>query len=166
MADKEETSTDRGQAGKPVIAAVDFSAFSKATVLWAAEYACFRQSPLLVLHVVHDPAHEPGHYRSEDDDWSEPMSNIAERMMDEFMTDLRNEHPDNTTLQNAKPVLVNGLPAGRIVEISDRENACLAVVGSCGRTGLKHALIGSVAEEVVQHSKVPVTVVKQADTAE
>ncbi len=146
----------------PVLAAVDFSADSEAAVLWAADYAACKLVPLLILHVVHDPAHDPGHYREKDDDWSEPMANIAERKMDEFLQRLRTDHPGQDVLKEAKPVIVSGLPAGRIVEFAEREKACLITVGSRGRTGLEHVLIGSVAEDVIQHSLIPVTVVKQA----
>lgn len=161
MTQKDATDEATGQAIQPVLAAVDFSSDSEAAVLWAADYAARRRAALLVLHVVHDPAHDPGHYRSDQDNFSEPMSSIAERMMDEFMEQLSAAHPGNQVLQDARLLIVRGLPASRIIEVAGRDDACLITVGSCGRTGLEHALLGSIAEEVVQQSPIPVTVVKQ-----
>jgi nucleotide-binding universal stress UspA family protein len=56
--------------------------------------------------------------------------------------------------------LVAGLPPGRIVEVAAEIGAELVVLGSRGRTGLAHVLLGSVAERVVQTAPMPVTVVK------
>ena len=42
--------------------------------------------------------------------------------------------------------------------------ADLIVMGTHGRTGIKHALIGSVAERVVRHAPCPVLVVRASGT--
>jgi nucleotide-binding universal stress UspA family protein len=57
-------------------------------------------------------------------------------------------------------MLVSGLPSGRITEVANEIGADLIVVGSRGRTGLPHVMLGSVAERVVQIARTPVTVVK------
>jgi nucleotide-binding universal stress UspA family protein len=49
-----------------------------------------------------------------------------------------------------------------IVERARMDNAGLIVIGSHGRQGLSHALIGSVAEKVVQHAPCAVLVVPVA----
>jgi nucleotide-binding universal stress UspA family protein len=46
--------------------------------------------------------------------------------------------------------LLQGLVAGEIVEFATREGYDLIVMGSHGRTGLQHLLLGSVAERVVR----------------
>jgi universal stress protein A len=50
--------------------------------------------------------------------------------------------------------------AGYILEILDKLGCDLIVMGTHGRTGLKHLLFGSVAEEVVRRAHCPVMVVK------
>ena len=57
-------------------------------------------------------------------------------------------------------VIVKGIPATRILEIAETRHARLIVMGSQGRTGLPHLLLGSKAERVVQMSPIPVTIVK------
>jgi nucleotide-binding universal stress UspA family protein len=50
----------------------------------------------------------------------------------------------------------------QILAAGDRLNADLIVMGTHGRTGLRRALLGSVAEEVLRRSHRPVLVVPQA----
>lgn len=49
-----------------------------------------------------------------------------------------------------------GPPAATIVEFAKEELADLIVMGTRGRTGLSHVLLGSVAEEVVRRAPCPV----------
>lgn len=64
-----------------------------------------------------------------------------------------------------KVVMVNGPPAQRITETAEKEAADLIVMGTHGRTGLRHMLIGSVAERVVRHATCPVLVVPRQTEA-
>ena len=54
---------------------------------------------------------------------------------------------------------LNGSPAREIVAHAEKTDADLIVVGSHGRSGLHHALLGSVAERVMQKARRPVLVV-------
>lgn len=53
-----------------------------------------------------------------------------------------------------------GDPGGEIVRFADEIKAGLIVMPSLGRTGLKHLLIGSVAERVVRLATCPVLVLR------
>lgn len=152
------TSSKRMQ---PILVAIDFSDDSEAALLWASNYTKCTESPLIILHVVHDPADAPGFYRSEEDDWAEPMAAVANRMATDFMKKMYDKHPTLSPLKEAHLEFVQGLPPGRIVEYAEKEQAQIIVLGSCGRSGLSHILLGSVAERVAQISKIPVVIVKQ-----
>jgi nucleotide-binding universal stress UspA family protein len=52
-----------------------------------------------------------------------------------------------------------GLPQHEIIKIAKEWKADLIVIGTHGRTGLMHLLMGSVAEYIVRHSPLPVMVV-------
>jgi nucleotide-binding universal stress UspA family protein len=52
-----------------------------------------------------------------------------------------------------------GDPFSEICQTAEREPVDLIVMGSHGRTGLAHVLLGSVAERVVRHARCPVLVV-------
>jgi nucleotide-binding universal stress UspA family protein len=88
------------------------------------------------------------------------MSEVAEEMMADFLNQMRADNPDVSQLRSLEVKLVPGLPPGRIVEVARQISASLVVVGSRGRTGLPHILLGSVAERVAQTAPMPVVVVK------
>ena len=144
----------------PVLVATDFSPDSEAALLWAAETAALLRAPLIVMHAVHDPADAAGFYRRDKEDVGVPMTEVAEKMMIAFLDEARKDHPKLKALKNAVPVVVAGLPSGRIVEVAKREGAQMIVVGSRGLTGLTHVLVGSVAERVAQLAPMPVVIVK------
>lgn len=53
-----------------------------------------------------------------------------------------------------------GAPAKEIVDFAETEPVDHVVIGSHGRSGVRRILLGSVAEVVVRHAPVPVTVVR------
>lgn len=53
-----------------------------------------------------------------------------------------------------------GTPAQEILEYAERDPVDHVVIGSHGRSGVARILLGSVAEVVVRHSPVPVTVAR------
>lgn len=55
--------------------------------------------------------------------------------------------------------LVEGVPYREVVRMSDELSADLIVMGTHGRTGIRHLLLGSVAERVVRSARVPVITV-------
>ena len=62
-------------------------------------------------------------------------------------------------------VILEGHPADKILKFAEQEGMDFIVMGTLGRTGLERFLLGSIAEKVVRHSKIPVMVVK-GETAE
>ncbi|WP_406670895.1 universal stress protein [Methanolobus sp. ZRKC4] len=57
-------------------------------------------------------------------------------------------------------VTLEGNPSHEIIEFADNNNIDLIVMGTLGKRGLDHFLLGSVAENVIRNSKVPVLVVR------
>ena len=58
-------------------------------------------------------------------------------------------------------VVVHGVPFHEIVETAKTQKVDLIVMGTHGRTGLQHVLLGSVAEKVVRLAPCPVLVARQ-----
>ena len=56
--------------------------------------------------------------------------------------------------------VVEGVPKTAILDYIDEAGMDMVVMGTHGRTGLDHYLIGSVAEKVVRRSPVPVVTVR------
>ncbi|MDD2341051.1 MAG: universal stress protein [Tissierellia bacterium] len=59
-----------------------------------------------------------------------------------------------------EPVFLKGIPADKILGYAEENNIDFIVMGTHGLTGIQRYLIGSVAETVVRHSKVPVMVIR------
>ncbi|WP_445475240.1 universal stress protein [Methanococcoides methylutens] len=57
-------------------------------------------------------------------------------------------------------IVLEGHPAEEIIKYAEENKMDLIVMGSLGKTGLTRLLLGSVAEEVLRHSKVDVMVSK------
>jgi nucleotide-binding universal stress UspA family protein len=65
----------------------------------------------------------------------------------------------------AETHLLAGIPYVEIVKRAEEIQADMIVIGTHGRTGMKHMLIGSVAERVVRTSSCPVLTVRHPDHA-
>jgi nucleotide-binding universal stress UspA family protein len=145
----------------PLLVPVDFSADSEAALVYASELATLLRTPLLVLHVVHDPGEAPGYYSVKGRrKHMRKLEDVAGDMLKQFMQEVSSRNPKMKAIANAKTKLVTGLPVNRILEVADKAKAGMIVMGSQGRTGLAHALVGSKAEQVVRLARIPVTIVK------
>jgi len=145
-----------------LLVAVDFSPYSEQALCFAGQLAEKLKAQLLVLHVIHDPAEAPGFYaqKGKKKKFLKSMEEAAEEMMEEFLLKMRQAYPDLVPINTAKPLLVVGTPATRIVEVAEKKQVSMIIMGSHGRTGLAYLLAGSKVQGVVQLSSVPVTVVK------
>ena len=107
----------------PVLIAVDFSQESEAVLNWASDYADVIGAPLEILHVVHDPAGSPGTYKSQDKDPLEPMADVAERKLKQFLERIIGDNPNQPSLSGANLLCVEGLPASKIVDVAQARGA-------------------------------------------
>jgi len=145
----------------PILVPVDFSPYSEAALLFAAEQAECLGRPLLILHVIHDPGDMPGYYsRAMKKKQLNRIEGGASAMFRKFLHKLVKHHPKLKALKRADSMLVKGLPTTRILKVAEKRGADRIVIGSKGLTGIKHLLMGSVAERVAQLAEVPVTIVK------
>ncbi|WP_135305380.1 universal stress protein [Haloarcula amylovorans] len=85
--------------------------------------------------------------------WTEAESERATEAVEDTVAEL----PDAIAVET---VVREGVPRTEILEYVEDEGIDLVVMGTHGRTGLDHYLIGSVAEKVVRRSPVPVTTVR------
>ena len=64
-------------------------------------------------------------------------------------------------IQNiVEPIILFGEPFVEIIKTAKDKNIDLIVIGTHGRTGLAHMLIGSVAEKIVRKAPCPVLTIK------
>ena len=155
---KEEITAAEGV--RPILVAVDFSSDSKAAFIWGLKHAALMAAPLILLHVIHDPAENPGFYNKEGHSALLPLRDVALEKMEAFMRSVLADHVETDDKPSIEKMLVDGLPSGRIVDVANQQNAQLIVMGTRGRTGLPSLLLGSVAKQVLKESATPVVIAK------
>ena len=157
-----ENSSPAEDTTRPILVPVDFSPSSECALAWAARAARCLNAPLLVLHVVHDPEAAPGYYQraKKHKKHLRRMEEAAQEMMVDFVSTAHENHPEIPAPEDLSQQLIAGLPTTRILEVAEHTGAQLIVMGSRGRTGLNHVLLGSKAEKIAQLSPIPVTIVK------
>src|ERR1035437_3371317 len=133
-----------------ILVATDFSPYASNALEWARSLAGAFGAKLVLLHVIDVfSLAVTGGVRAGID----PLS-ILSKEAHQCMGELKTLIPDaQTDVREASP------PAA-IVEVALELNCQMIVMGTHGRSGLEHLLMGSVAEYVVRHSKVPVLIVR------
>ena len=141
-----------------ILVPVDYSSCSRTALGFAAELAQRFGATLDVVHVWDRPSyvtnavmgsHEPISGRS----LITLIEQNAERDLSEFLA--------STDVPGGAPAgrLLSGDPASAILNDLKESKPDLLVVGTHGRTGLSHVLLGSVAEKLVRLAPVPVVTV-------
>jgi len=142
-----------------ILVPVDFSKHADQVVEWAAELAVEHHSALTLLHAYHVPIelqHFEGAYLPAD--YWRCIKNDATSQLDHYAEIARRRGIEVESLVR------EGYPATVIEEEALRVHADLIVIGSQGRSMLKHLLVGSIAERVVHKAHCPVLTVKPTTT--
>ena len=133
---------------KRIIVPIDFSDCSRKALEYAIATAGAHNSRLTILHVYEESFIEPyvnaANSEEEADEIMKEIERINETKYDEFLKTI-----DLSSVEYDK-LLVKGVPETEIVETAMEQQADLVVMGTHGRAGIKHILIGSTAEEVVR----------------
>jgi universal stress protein A len=140
---------------------LDFSGYSTQALDYAMELAHKLQARLTLLHVIQ--ALSMG---GDDIDVTLPYAYMQE--LDAELTRCLESYLARVTAAGltGDMVLAQGSPYHEIVETAKARQVDLIIMGTHGRTGLRHVLMGSVAEKVVQLASCPVLVTRQpADAA-
>ena len=142
---------------KQILVPIDFSNCSKKALQYALPLAREHQAAITLLYVV-PPAYGAGEYGGIDYAQLEAgMKQDGERELAKLAVDeVRGEISTDTLVRI-------GSPAREVVETARSLPADLIVISTHGRTGLKHVLLGSVTEHVVQRAPCPVLVVRERE---
>jgi nucleotide-binding universal stress UspA family protein len=141
-----------------ILVPLDFSRHADSILEWAAHLAEEHDSTLLLLHAYHLPVEFQqleGAYLPQDF-WASVKSE-AEQNLGRYAEPLRAKG------LTVEVIVREGYPATVIEEEAVELQADLIVIGTHGLSGLKHLLLGSIAERVVQKSHCPVLTVKTHD---
>lgn len=139
-----------------VLAPIDFSDTSREALGFAVELARAFDAALTLLHVWQIPAAVALEAPTLAADVVTPIEEAAAAQLEEELARVVRDVP------RATGVLRSGAAWERIVDVAEEKKADLVVLGTHGRTGVRRALLGSVAEKVVRTCPVPVLTVRPA----
>ena len=147
-----------------ILAATDFSEDSELALTYAEDLARKFGAEVIVLHVDQPlapvmvspdlgPAMDVGAMSR----IAEEQRLLAQRELDKIVQRLRDSG------LKARSLLKVGSPFLEIIQTAHSDGVDLIVMGTHGRTGLAHVLMGSVAERVVQKAACPVLTIRHPD---
>jgi nucleotide-binding universal stress UspA family protein len=139
-----------------ILVPTDFSGLSCEAFSWAALLAQQFNAKILIVHVISerdavDMTSKPGN------PWETVLEQEDHAMIDKFQSCLISDIRPEIDTQTLVEV---GAAEEKLVEAAKENDADLIVMATHGRTGLSHALMGSVAEKVIRHASCPVFTVR------
>ncbi|HTN42679.1 MAG TPA: universal stress protein [Nitrospiria bacterium] len=141
-----------------ILMATDFSDYSNEALEYAVHLARGFGADLYLLHVFEPPffSHtgvSPG-VRPEIHEWIQEVREAEHENLNKLADRVRHQGP------KVHAILKEGTPFLEILHTAGEIPADMIVLGTHGRTGLGHVLMGSVAERVVRKAACPVFTVK------
>ena len=148
-----------------ILAPTDLSKYSGFAMEWAAYLAQCMKAELVLLHVLTD---EEGKIIEEVIGEGAVVQipkgirqNVVEdrqkKLKEQFNMVVSNDIKSSIRVEEMTRI---GVPFLEIIKVAKEKDVDLIVMGTHGRTGLAHVLIGSVAEKVVHHAHCPVLTIK------
>jgi nucleotide-binding universal stress UspA family protein len=139
-----------------LLVGIDCSNCSNRALQYAADWAQVLKSQLIVVHVIDwspysfntAQENEERHKRREAE-----LQRAHQEIVDPIVSELREKNVF------ARGVIRHGHPAETIQMVAEEFGATNIIIGKTGSSRIKSQLFGSVANTLVQISKIPVTVV-------
>ena len=130
-----------------ILVAIDGSEISLKAADYGITMAKKDNAKLVVINILYTPA--------------STFTYTKQAWFDEFLKKAKDEAAEwfNKIKKNETAEELYSVPAA-IVQYAENENADLIIMGTTGKTGFKRLLLGSVANDVVIHSPIPVMVIK------
>ena len=142
---------------KNILCPVDHSDCSKEALKYAVSFAIKDNSKLYLLHVIDirtfDESINAMTPQIPDD---ETLAQLKTKLLDCIPEEMRDD-------MNVEALVVQGIPFVEIISTAKRNDVDMIVLGSHGRTGISHMMMGSVSEKVVRKAPCPVLTVRKSD---
>jgi len=145
---------------KKILLPTDFSRCAEQALTHAWELAKQYQTELHMLHAIvlhEDDPHSAAHHFTDADEIHSRLKKTASARMD------TNIDAHTGEVQVVKAQERGIAPATVIMEYANENDIDLIVMGTHGRRGLEHFLLGSVAEEVVRTAGCPVMTIREQE---
>jgi len=142
---------------KKILVPTDFSPCSEKALDYALAFAKQSQAEIILLHVV-EPIAYPMYGQEMVADLSGFQADLVKTSQQHLAKFSRGKAAGYGPV---KLLVTEGGASWEIVEAAKTEDADLIIISTHGHTGLRHALLGSTAERVVQHAPCPVLTVRE-----
>jgi len=139
-----------------ILAPIDFSDCSLKALDYAAGFARSFQAWITLIHVVQVPYGTGEAVIVDLDRIRQRMREDSERQLAALVTKLTRDQEISMDI-----IVREGNPYAEIVRVAQEQRIDLIIIATHGHTGIKHVLLGSVAERVVRHASCPVLVVRE-----
>ena len=144
---------------KKILFATDYSDASKAALQVATNLARRDDATLLIVHVSESELYPVGEMFDED---PEPSEVEVDELRSVVPGDAHVKY-EHRLLYGEPGGTARVKPADEILKLAEKEHPEAIVVGSHGRSGLVHALMGGVAESVSRGAACRVVVIKPSN---
>jgi universal stress protein A len=137
---------------KTYLVPIDFSKYSEAALGHALQLARTMKGELLLVHVIIEP------------NVPVPLRHSYEEILEKGTKVEMEKLIRRCSLRTGEyrvMILWGRDPASLLTQQARKSRASMIIMGSHGRTGLKHLLLGSVAEKTLRYAPCPVLVVKK-----
>jgi nucleotide-binding universal stress UspA family protein len=144
-----------------ILVPTDFSPHADAAFRYARELARFFRADIHLLHVVDNPI-ASGMWSSEI--YTNEIARLQLNLLRDAEERLKRSVPPDA--ENVSIDVRSGNPTAQILDVALERRADLIVMGTHGRTGVAHVLMGSVAERVLRRAPCPVLTLRQTAVSE
>jgi nucleotide-binding universal stress UspA family protein len=137
-----------------ILVPVDFTETSDRALVYAIELARRFEAGITVMHAYQIPVYGfPDASYITTSEMAAQISNVAQKRLDTIVD------TNKTAGVDMNAFLRDGVPWEEINAVAAEVHADLIIIGTHGRRGLARALLGSVAENVIRTSTMPVLVI-------
>ncbi|MFZ1504644.1 MAG: universal stress protein [Nitrospira sp.] len=141
---------------KRIVVPIDFSACSMDALEYAAQFAKPFGASITILHALEPVTYGLDFSLSHVKEWKDQRAYLENRLT-VMAACLQSQRVQ------ADHVLKPGLPADSIASYVTQQKYDLMIMGTHGRRGLSHVLVGSLAGAMLRHAPCPVLTVRQFD---
>jgi nucleotide-binding universal stress UspA family protein len=140
---------------KKILFPIDHSDCSKEALKYAVSFAMKDEAKLYLLHIIDIRSFNDSLVAmSQQIPDEETLEQLRMKLLDCIPEDIRDD-------MDVEATVIQGIPFAEIISTAKEKEIDMIVIGSHGRTGISHMMLGSVSEKVVRKAPCPVLTVRQ-----
>jgi universal stress protein A len=140
---------------KKILCPIDHSDCSKEALKYAVSFAMKDEAKLLLLHIIDIRSFNEGlDAMSTQIPNEETLEQLRVKLLDCIPEEIRDD-------LDVEAIVIQGIPFAEIISTAKEKEIDMIVIGSHGRTGISHMMLGSVSEKVIRKAPCPVLTVRQ-----